>query len=328
MLRLRGEIEDNGGRPFPRLTVCELIALFLDSVKIEKTVHAYQDYQRCLTDFAREHGPRPARDITPYLAREFRNAIAEGTWDRNKQSAKPYKPKAVNHALVALKRWWNWGIENDLLPPKNPFQRLSLLHAEGRQRVMTDEEFRALLRFASDSQFRRVLIALRSSSARPGEVRNLTWAQVDWNNHRWVIHRRKSSRTAKIPIPKLIPMCSVVENLLRWLQRRNGDQPFVFLNSKGLPWTRNAFAQRMDSLCRQAGIAPDENGENLVHYHHRHTFLTAAAANTGISGPLLQQFTGHTDPRMTQWYAHLANREIIRAGQRIAESLRLRRPGK
>jgi integrase len=328
MIRLRGEIEENGGRPFPGLTVTELVALFLDSVKVERSVHIYEDYRRWLTEFARRHGHRSARDITPLQALEFRNEIATGSWVRNRQSPRPYKPKTLNHALIALKRCWNWGIDNELIPPKNPFKRLPLLYAEGRQRVMTDAEFRSLLRFSSDAQFRLVLIALRYTSARPGEVRNLTWAQVDWDNHRWVIHRHKTSRTTRLPVPKIIPMCSVVENLMRWLQKRSGDQPYVFLNSLGRPWTRCAFVQRMDSLRRRAGIAPDENGENLVLYHDRHTFLTAAASNAGISGPLLQQLAGHTDPRMTQKYAHLADREIVRAGQRVAESLRPRRPGK
>jgi hypothetical protein len=46
MLRLRGEIDENGGRPFPGLTVTELVALFLDSVKVERSVHTYDDYRR------------------------------------------------------------------------------------------------------------------------------------------------------------------------------------------------------------------------------------------------------------------------------------------
>ncbi len=326
--RLRVEIDDNRGRPLPSLSVAELVALFLDDVKVERSIHTYLDYQRWLTEFARKYGHRLARDVTRQDARSFRNGIADGTWVRNRQSPKPYKPKTVNHAVVALKRCWHWAIQNELLPAKNPFDQIPLLDTEGRQRIMTDDEFQSLLRHSSDSCFRRVLIALRYTSARPGEVRKLTWAQVDWNNHRWVIYRHKSSHTARIKKPRLIPMCPCVENLLRWLRRRHGHQPYVFLNSLGKPWTKDAFVQRMDSLRKRAGIRPDENGEQLVLYHHRHTYLTAAASIEGISGPLLQQLAGHTDSRMTEKYAHLANREIVRAGQRVAESLRPRKPGK
>lgn len=328
LLRLQHEVHENGGRPLPSPTVVEMVALFLDSVKVERSQHTYLDYQRWLTEFARVHGHRQARDITRHDAQQFRNGIANGTWVRNRQEPRTYKPKTVNHALIALKRCWNWAIEADLLPAKNPFDKMPLLHAEGRQRVMTDEEFQALLRHSSDSCFRRVLIALRYTSARPGEVRKLTWTQVDWQNHRWVLHRHKTSRTARVSKPKIIPMCPCVEQLLVWLRRRHGDQPFVFLNSEDKPWTKNAFVQRMDSLRKRAGISADENGEALVLYHHRHTFLTKAASSLGISGPMLQQLAGHTDPRTTERYAHLANKDIHQAGLRVAEGLRPQRPGK
>jgi integrase len=328
LLRVQQEHQDNGGRPFPGLSVVELAALFLDTVKVEKAQDTYAVYQRWLTEFAKLHGGKQARLITRLEAQQFKNDLARRTWVRNKQPARPYKPKTVNHALIALKRCWNWGIESEILPPKNPFSKIPLLHTEGRQRVMTDEEFQALLRHSTDSRFRQILIALRYTSARPGEVRNLTWAQVDWVNHRWVIHRHKSSRTAKVSKPKIIPMCPCVENLTRWLHARQGDQPHVFLNSRGQPWTKDAFVQRMDGLRQRAGIVADENGENLVLYHHRHTFLTAAASNEGISGPMLQQLAGHTDPRTTERYAHLANKDIHRAGMRVAEGLRPQRPGK
>jgi integrase len=84
----------------------------------------------------------------------------------------------------------------------------------------------------------------------------------------------------------------------------------------------------MDSLRKRAGVTADENGEILVLYHHRHTYLTKAAASVGISGPMLQQLAGHTDPRTTERYAHLANKEIHQAGLRVAEGLRPQRSGK
>jgi integrase len=346
---LQKEVAENGGRPFPNLTVVELIAMFLDSVKVERSHHTYSDYQRWLTEFARTYGNRPARDITRYEAQQFRNGIANGTWVRippppkpttskqikganpasdDRPVSKPYKPKTVDHAVISVKRCWNWGIENEVIPPKNPFDKLPLFDPDGRQRVMTNQEFQSLLRHSWDSCFQRALIALRYTSARPGEVRKLTWAQVDWENHRWVIYRHKSSHTAKVSKPKLIPMCACVENLLRWLKKKDGHQPFVFLNSEGNPWTKDAFVQRMDSLRARAGIVADENGEKLVLYHHRHTFLTAAASSQGISGPMLQQLAGHTDPRTTERYAHLANKEMYQAGVRVAEGLRPQRPGK
>jgi integrase len=345
LLALRQERQQNGGLTYPNLRVVELVALFLDTLKVEKSPHTYLDYQRWLTEFARQHGNRPAREISRQEALAFRNAVATGVYTKGQvtvgpkkgrladkarqKSPRPYKPKTVNHAVIALKRCWNWGIENDYLPPgKNPFAKLPLLHAEGRQRVITDDEFRALLRHNTDALFRQFLLILRYTPARPGEVRKLTWPMIDWANHRLVIPRHKTSRTQKTRKPRIIPLPPFVEKLLRSLRKKQGHQPYVFLNSKGKPWTKDATVQRMESLRRRAGIAPDETGEQLVLYHNRHTYITRAAGAEGISGPLLQQLAGHTDPRTTERYAHLASREIERAGQRVAESLRPRKPGK
>jgi integrase len=322
------ERQHNGGRSFPNLRVVELVALFLDTVKIEKSAHTYLDYQRWLIEYCREHGNRLASEITRQEATNFRNALAASTYTVGKSGKRPYHPKTVNHAVIALKRCWNWGIDTELLPPRNPFAKLPLLYAEGRQRIITDEEFQALLRNNTDALFRRFLLMLRYTSARPGEVRNLTWVMIDWPNHRLVIPRHKSSRTQKMPKPRIIPIPIMIEKMLRWMQKRDGHKPFCFLNSEGKPWTKDATVQRMASLRQRAGIAADENGEKLVLYHHRHTYITAAASAEGISGPLLQQLAGHTDPRTTERYAHLADREMQKAGERVAESLLPHRPGK
>ena len=138
LLRLQKEVADNGGRPFTDLTVVELIAMFLDSVKVERSHHTYSDYQRWLTEFARTYGRRSARDITRYEAQQFRNGIANGTWVRvppppkpatsrkpkgiktaepKDPIPKPYKPKTVDHAVISVKRCWNWGIANEVIPP-------------------------------------------------------------------------------------------------------------------------------------------------------------------------------------------------------------------
>jgi len=342
--RLFHQHVQDDGRAYPDLRVDGLIALFLDTLKVEKSESTYANYQRWLTEFAKDHGQRLAPQISRQDALKFRNDIATRTYTsirltRGKaspdtqakvkgQTPKPYKAKTINHAVIALKRCWNWGIENDYLPPKNPFAKLPMLHSDGRQRIVTDEEFQALLRHSTDAVFRQFLLMLRYTSARPGEIRKLTWTMVDWPNHRLVITRHKTTRTQKVPKPRIIPIPLCIENLLRRLQKQQGDQPYCLLNSQGQPWSKDATGQRMESLRRRAGIEPDENGEQLVLYSNRHTYITAAASAEGISGPMLQQLAGHTDPRTTERYAHLANREILRAGQRVAESLRPRKPGK
>ena len=48
---------------------------------------------------------------------------------------------------------------------------------------------------------------------RPGELRALTWANVDWQNGRFVLHRHKTSRTQRVRKPRVIPFPPLVGKL-------------------------------------------------------------------------------------------------------------------
>lgn len=325
----------------PNLRVAELVALFLDAKKVDKAPATYAYYQRWLTEVAKFFGNRPARDVTNREALAFRDDLARRTYDparvttgtaRKTPAAgrKPYKPKTINHAIIAAKACWGWGVKFHYLPAgTNPFTAVPLLHTEDRERVLTDAEFQALLRHSTDAAFRQVLLAFRYTSARPGEVRGLKWSQVDWDRSVAIIRQHKTSRTTKKKNKKarMITLSPCVLALLRYLQRRHGHQPYCFLNSEGRPWTKDALVQRMQSLRERAGIAPDDNGEQVVLYTNRHTFITNAA-KAGVSGPVLQHLAGHTDPATTERYVHLAAADLLKAGQRAADFMRPVKPGK
>jgi site-specific recombinase XerD len=77
--------------------------------------------------------------------------------------------------------------------------------------------------------------------------------------------------------------------------------------------------------CRErAGITPDQNGEQLVLYSNRHTFLTNAAAE-GLSAHQVQGLAGHTDIRMAERYVHMARKDIYEAGLKVTGRLRQRK---
>jgi integrase len=317
LLRLRHQRSLQDGKSYPDLTVLQLIDLFLDAIKAEKTGYTYSDYSRWLHEFALAHGHRKARDITKLMVLQFKN-----TWaTREYKPGKIYKPKTVNHALIGLRRCWNWAIDNDLVPPPSPFAKLELLYAEGRQRLATPEEFQALLRHASDVHFKHVLLAMRYTPARPGDLRSLTYKMIDWDRHLWIIPRHKSSRTAKKPKPRIIPVPPVVEAMLRYRLRRFGRTERVFTNRRGRPWKRDGLVLRMRRVRERAGIQPDEKGEHLVMHTNRHTYLTEAARN-GATGPQLQLLGGWTSLDMADRYVHLAEKDTYEAGLKAVEALR------
>ena len=294
-------------RPCVQLTVRELCDSFLDWIELHRAAATYTDYRRWLREWVTLHGAERAREIRAIDLEDWKQQLA----------GRLRAPTSINHAIVAVKTCWSWGFKNELLVA-NPLRRVPKLFAEGRERVLTADEFRTLLRH-SDPTFRQVLLFLRLTGCRPGELRALRWDQIDFENHVSLITRHKSRRTARTRRPRIITLVPIVENLLRWRLRTFGRTERVFLNARGRPWTNNALRCRMRRLRDRAGIGPDENGERIVLYTARHTFGTTASA-LGVVDRRLADLMGHTDPKMTQKYIHLAHPDLHQAAQQATKN--------
>ena len=316
------EQEQNNGRVQPRLTVSELFVLFLRAIEVEKSKATFDDYQRWCVEFAKIHGKWRIRDLTRNDAQKFKEHLLKATWVRHKQPPRPYKPKSINHAIIALRRAFNWAIDNDYLSEgRNPFRRLKLLKCRGRKRTATLEEFESLVQHCTDDHFRDVLIAMRYTPARPGDIRNLIWSSVDWDRRRWVIWEHKTSETADEPKSLIIGMNNVVERMLRDRLEKYGRGERVFVNADGNSWTRNALGLRMRRLRKRAGVKADERGEEFVLYTNRHTFITTSGEISSIPESVRVDMAGHTDARTTRGYTHTRDETIARAGRQVADVL-------
>ena len=181
----------------------------------------------------------------------------------------------------------------------------------GRQRIITDEEFQALLRHCTDALFRQILLTFRLTAARLGELRKLKWSMVKWDTHCWVIppSQHKTGKTARQPKPRVIPMPPLVERMLRYRQARSGGNEYVFPDQNGNQWTKDAISLRFSRLRERARIGEKE-GEKLVLYSNRHTRLTELASD--VAAAVLQAVAGHTNFTTTQHW-HLANQQVYGA---------------
>jgi integrase len=252
------------------------------------------------------------------------------TWKRGKQPPRRDEPKTINHALIALRRAFNWAVENDLLTGQSPFARINLLQRNLRYRLVTEEEYQALFRNCKDQAFKDVLVAMRLTDVRPGELRRLRWSMVDWGAKHWFIPEHKTSKTSRRPAPRVIGMHPELEAVLRRRHQQSGGSEFVFLNRQGQQWKRNALGLRMRRLRQKAGIAPDANGEQLTLYCNRRTFATEMADEVSIPEAVRTLALGHTDPRTTQEsYIRLQARRAAEATRKTAERLagQRERPG-
>lgn len=321
-------------KPVSQVTVEDLVVKFLDRTRAERQPATHHDYAAMLrklvygfpwTPLPRKRGePRPdpshvkgapftdglgplrARDVTPIAAQEMRNELA-----------KLHRPKTVNNWLIACKACWNWAVRMRLVA-ENPFDTLTPLHAPGRTRVCTADEFQRLLA-GSDDTFRPVLQFLRHTPARPEVVRQLRCEDLDPECTRATLHKTKRSSTSRVKEPWRFPIAGELRDVLRALVAARGGVGHVFLNEDGRPWTKDALALRFRRLRERVGIGADTRGEKLVLYSNRHTYLTAAA--TEVSAPMLGLLADHTDPRTTRRYVHVSPDEILAAGEKVLQNL-------
>ncbi len=298
-------------------TVAELIARFLAAVRAEKAADTYTDYERWCREFAKLFGQSSAAALTRADALVFRQHLLTATWKPPNGRPRKYKPKTVNNALIAARRLFNWAVDAGLVTA-NPFTRTKLLPTRGRERVITPDEFARLLKACTEPAFRDVLVFLRFTAARPQDAYTLRWDMVDLAAGVITVAAHKGSRTARRPKPRVLGIPPQVEEVLRRRMGAARPSSLVFVNSRGRPWRKDSLGLAMRRLRARAKLKADANGEKLVLYHARHSFLTAAGADPTISQSTLAEIAGHTNPATTARYVHAARSAVAEAAVRAA----------
>ena len=212
-----------------------------------------------------------------------------------------YSPTTIKDTIAEVQGVLYWAVRQDLLDA-NPLAGYQKPRARRRTRIISPDEFQSLLRCA-DVNFRRVLIALRQTGCRPAEVRELVWESVDLERALWIIPEHKTATQQTEPAPRIIPLPIPMLKLCKRLaQRSHQPSDHVFLNKRGLPYTKDCFVRKMDRIRKRASV-DSKGGEQIVLYSCRHTFGTQNAGK--VSDIELAELLGHTEVRTTHRYVHL-----------------------
>lgn len=241
------------------------------------------------------------------------------------------------HQIQAVQRLFSWALNDAELVDRNPFRRVKRPSLGLRRRTIDRAVLARLLR-ESGREFRRFLLVMRETLARPQEVRALRWEYLCWpgpeegavtalvqGTAAFVLDHYKASDLRRDPnVPRVIPVSPTLGRLLaRLLAALPAREGPVLLNSKGRPWTNNAVRCRMRWLRKRLKLHRDHRGENVVAYTLRHTLATWAAAR-GVRDKMLAELMGHTTTRTTNRYCHL-NVEHLQAVLQKLHARKLRR---
>ncbi|WP_439628641.1 tyrosine-type recombinase/integrase [Gemmata sp.] len=222
--------------------------------------------------------------------------IETGAVEKRLQGGPPrlWGESTAHNGRVAAYRVFSWAKDEGILP-ENPLAGMKRPKPAPRQRAMSDVEFQKLYENAG-GPFADYLLALRETGARPKELRDLTWDQVQ--EDRWVLTKHKTVR--KVGKARVIILSSAMRAMMDRLKR--DGQGHVFLNTEGGPWSMNAVRLQMKRLRDRLGLPSD-----LCAYLARHGFGTRAILN-GVNPVVVAELMGHNSLDMiSKVYVHLAD---------------------
>lgn len=273
----------------PRLnTVAEVVREYLDRCPPKQSQRAYAERRGILTKFVGDKGNLLVADCIP--------DDLEGWIETHPKWKSGWTLLRISNTV---KRPFNWARRKGLIW-RNPFESVGYSPGE-RGRPMDDKHFVALLR-GTDPVFRRVLLFMSLTGARPCEVSDLEWSFLDCDQGTATLYVHKTAGSRKDREPRIVYLSTLAVRLLIWIRRQGHSDRFVFTNSRGGAWTTHALDFRMWNLREKTGIP-----RNVKLYGLRHAWATTLAVN-GTDLETLAALLGHTSIEMARHYVHIAGR--------------------
>ena len=217
-------------------------------------------------------------------------------------------PGNANHALALLRQIMNFAVACGHIE-KNPTQGIGPNRRPRLTRFLSREEIGRLHRVLdaqtgeNDRRQADIIRLLLLTGCRKGEIVRLRWSEVQHN-----ALFLADSKTGARKVPLNSQSRSILER-----QPRNAT-PFVFPSPRypDRPYSENLALWRR--VRRQAGI------EDVRLHDLRHTHASHAVMN-GVPVPVVSRMLGHSSVRMTLRYAHLGDRDIEAAAERVGRSV-------
>lgn len=333
-------------------TVCVAVEKFLAYKAAEKSAGTASWYTDRLQPFLERFRNDLLANISLEMGVAFKEwLLQDKEWVRGKKQMKGVSRNTCNGYMRAAKTLFNWCCKSQQRASgltANPWHEMdSAVSTDGRERLITDAELQILLDNCKaarpgglldrEDDFREQLLLLRQTTLRPGELRQLRWEYINWDQHQ-IIFPAEVIKTKK---RREVTLLDSSEDLLRCRQARLLERgatcqgtDFVFAKPgrdkdgrmvAGLgnaPIKNQSLSQKFRRLflkCVRLGLLVKEKvGERLVPYSARHSRISELVRE-GHQPSIIMREAGHTNPATTERYIHLAGSDVaeqIRKGRR------------
>ena len=244
-------------------------------------------------------GNIPLFQITRRRAEEYQ------AWrvNQKKKSGKLISKATVNREVACLKRIFNKAIEWGKVR-NNPVSRIKMFPEERKLRFFNEAELEKLLAYAPKN-LKPVIIVAVLTGMRSGELRHLTWKNINFDLSLIYLERTKTGKMREIP------MGDTVREIL-WGLKKKSNSEYVFVNERREPYK---WPLRIDKVLKKVGI---ENASTNTLRHTCASWLMMANQNLKV----IQELLGHANISTTMRYAHLSPNAKTKAVQVLDTELK------
>ena len=208
-------------------------------------------------------------------------------------------PFGVYNYHRALKAMFNKGIEWNYIKV-NPFTKIKLpKRQEKKPAFITKDELEKILVKIEHQVIKDIVQISFYMGFRLGEATFLKWQNISLNNN--TINIGDESFSTKSRKSRSVPMHPKVREIVDRLKNegKNQKEYYLFRKNGNQPYTRDYVSKKFKKACRDAGI------DETIHYNSLRHSTASLLAQSGVSLYTIQKILGHSNPNITQIYAHM-----------------------
>jgi integrase len=279
---------DAPAAPVERHSVRWLCDKFLDRTRESKTPETFSIQHGYLKKFTKAFGTRPCDNLKAHEVNEW---MDKTKWGNSTKGL----------FVTIIKAVFNWGVSEDYLS-ESPLKKLKRRKIARRERVLTEEEEKTLLKNAAGC-FRDYVFVLLKTGMRPfSEAGKLTAKMIDWAEGKAEFKEHKNAKKGK---DRVVFFAAEVLEVLKRLAACHPEGP-LFRNTRDVAWRRDTIHSRITRLCEEVGIDTrlcEEVGiDHFNVYNLRATYITNALIR-GVPVEVVAELVGTSAKMIWNHYA-------------------------